>query len=86
MRVISSLRIIAACACLLGTDLLARADTAQLGNMAAGSILFLGNSITFCPQPDATEWWDLTASAPDKDYAHLLAQRINAATGRFSPP
>jgi hypothetical protein len=70
------------CACLLAAGLLSRADGYQLGHMRADSILFLGNSITFCPQPtNADDWWGLSASTVDKDYAHLLTQKINAATG-----
>jgi hypothetical protein len=52
-----------------------------LGNMKADSILFLGNSVTACPQVDNTPWWGLSASAPARDYVHLLAGKINAATG-----
>jgi hypothetical protein len=81
VRTICSFGIIAAFACLLASGRPAQADTVQLGNMAANRILFLGNSITFCPQPASADWWGLTASTPEKDYAHLLTQQINAATG-----
>jgi hypothetical protein len=81
VRIICNLQIVVVCACLSATGLLGRADGAQLGNVQADKILFLGNSITFCPQPpDQVEWWGLSASTPEKDYAHLITQRINAAT------
>ena len=76
-----NLQIIVLCACLLATGLLSRADAVQLGNMQADKILFLGNSITACPQTDTTTMWGLTASSPDKDYAHLLVGMIDAKTG-----
>jgi hypothetical protein len=81
MRTLGQLRIIAACVCLLALGLLGRANGVQLGHMRADKILFLGNSITFCPQPSSPDWWGLSASTPDKDYAHLLTQKLNAATG-----
>jgi hypothetical protein len=81
VRVIHHLKIVAVCVCLAAIGPRTHADTMHLGAMPAGKILFLGNSITMCPQADTTAWWGLTASTPDKDYAHLLTQRINAATG-----
>ena len=81
VRIIYNLRIIAVCACLSTTCLLAQTDGAQLGNMQADKILFLGNSITFCSQTGSTQWWGLSASTATKDYAHLLTQKINTATG-----
>lgn len=82
MRFTHSQRIVVMSACVLATSLLGRADGVQLGHISANSILFLGNSITFCPQPpDQVEWWGLSASTIDKDYAHVLTQKINAATG-----
>jgi hypothetical protein len=80
VRIICNPRIITACACLLATGLLARADAAQLGTMKADKILFLGNSITACEQNAAGEMWGLTASTADKDYAHLLVGKINEKT------
>lgn len=82
MRTIGSLRIMMTCACLFACGWLASADGAQLGNMQADKILFLGNSI--CLAPPGGEWennWGASASALDKDYVHLLTSRINAATG-----
>jgi hypothetical protein len=89
VKTIGNLGLIATCACLLAYSQPARANGAQLGNMQADKILFLGNSITFCPQVGSAEWWGLTASTPAKDYAHLLTQRINTATGgslTIAPP
>lgn len=81
MKTVGILGIITVSACLGAWSQGAQAGTAALGGMKAGSILFLGNSITFCPQETSTDWWGLSASTPDKDYAHLLAQRINSASG-----
>ena len=67
--------------CLLALGLFSRAEAVQMGHMAADDILFLGNSITFCPQPTSEDWWGLSASDPDHDYAHLLVQKINQNTG-----
>ncbi len=89
MNIIRNLGIVAACACLLAGWEFVQADTAQLGQMQAERILFLGNSITLCPQPTSEDWWGLTASDPDHDYAHLLVGQINAATGSslaITPP
>jgi hypothetical protein len=77
MRILCVLWIVVACACLLAADLPARADGATLGKMKAERILFLGNSITIVPPPN---YWGASASAPAKDYAHLLTQRISDAT------
>jgi len=46
--------------------------------MQADTILFLGNSITIVPPPN---YWGASASTAAKDYAHLLTQSINKATG-----
>lgn len=90
MKLIRNLPIVAASACLVANGLLAEANAAKLGHIDANKILFLGNSITFCPQPtNAADWWGLSASAPEKDYAHLLTQKINTASGgslAITPP
>lgn len=89
MRTTGILHGIMAMTCLFALERCAQAGTAYLGSMKADSILFLGNSITFCPQPDSTEWWGLSASDPDHDYAHLLVNHINAAAGSslaITPP
>jgi hypothetical protein len=80
VRIIRNLGIAAVCACLLATGLLGRADGVQLGHMQADKILFLGNSITACEQIE-TSLWGLSASTAAKDYAHLLAGKIDAKTG-----
>lgn len=59
----------------------ADAVATSLGNMKADSILFLGNSITACPQAAGADWWGLSASTPEKDYAHLLTNKINTTAG-----
>lgn len=59
----------------------ASAAEARLGNLKADRILFLGNSITTCNQGGPTTMWGLSASTTGKDYAHLLAAKIDAKTG-----
>ena len=73
-------------ACAVSTCLLSHAGIAQtaevrLGNLKAGKILFLGNSITAVPQLNMPTWWGLSASTAAKDYVHLLAAAIDAKTG-----
>lgn len=86
VKTICKSEILAMCACLLATTLPAGADEATWGTMKADRILFLGNSITLVGPP---KYWGASASAADKDYAHLLTQRINdAAKGSLTltPP
>jgi hypothetical protein len=52
-------------------------QAAEFGQINADRILFLGNSITLCLPNN----WGLSASTPEKDYAHLLAGKIDAQTG-----
>jgi hypothetical protein len=50
----------------------------------AARILFLGNSITrHGPKPEIgwTEDWGMAASALEKDYVHLLIERLSQLTG-----
>jgi hypothetical protein len=56
----------------------------SMGNMKADSILVLGNSITL--HGPYIGWstegdWGMAASEKSKDYVHLLAGKISAATG-----
>ena len=70
------------CACLFACGQLALVNASQLGNMPADKILFLGNSITYCPTPyHPTDWWGASASTRDTDYVHVLTQSIDNATG-----
>jgi hypothetical protein len=60
------------------------ASAVEWGNMKADRILFLGNSITF--HGPYAGWssvggFGLAASAPEKDYVHVLTSAINAHTG-----
>lgn len=51
-------------------------------------VLFLGNSITLhAPKADIgwTGNWGMAASAQEKDYAHVLLQRLAAAAGGAAP-
>jgi hypothetical protein len=80
VTIIRELQIALVCACLLAAG---RAGGDTMGTIAADRILYLGNSITFCPQPpDQVEWWGLSASTPATDYVHLLTNKIVAATGK----
>jgi hypothetical protein len=60
------------------------AQAVEWGNMKAGKILFLGNSITlhgpYIGWSDAGDW-GMAASEKSKDYVHLLATRIGSVTG-----
>lgn len=56
-----------------------RDRVAQLGNIKAGRILFLGNSITLHGPSAAVSWsgnWGMAASEREKDYAHVLINSI----------
>ena len=48
-------------------------------------VLFLGNSTTRHPQSPQIGWsgdWGMAASAPDKDFAHLVVQGLARQSGR----
>jgi hypothetical protein len=67
----------------------ARSDAApsagpRVGNLKTGRVLFLGNSITLHGPLASVSWannWGMAASAADKDYVHLLSDRISIAAG-----
>ena len=74
----------------LATGCPVQAADLRLGNIKADRILFLGNSITFTKHdPSEREIWKLdcgmAASAPEKDYAHLVASYIAAANQDRAP-
>ncbi|GEM_PF-639738 len=73
--------VIAACALAGLQSGLAQTNDIRLGNMKAGKILFLGNSITAVPLAEGKPWWGASASDAAKDYAHVLAAAIEAKTG-----
>jgi hypothetical protein len=56
----------------------------QVGRLPVGKVLFLGNSITLhgpAPKIGWTGNWGMAASAQEKDYVHLLIDRISKAAG-----
>lgn len=58
-------------------------EVQKIGALRADRILFLGNSLTLHgPRPEIgwTDNWGMAASAPDKDYVHLLTTAIDART------
>ena len=73
--------VITACALAGLQSGLAQTNDIRLGNMKAGKILFLGNSMTAIPLAEGKPWWGASASTSAKDYAHLLAAAIEAKTG-----
>ncbi len=73
--------VIAACVLAGLQSGLAQTNDIRLGNMKAGKILFLGNSITAVPLAEGKPWWGASASDSAKDYAHLLAATIEAKAG-----
>lgn len=56
----------------------------KVGKLNVGKVLFLGNSITLhgpAPKIGWTGNWGMAASAREKDYVHLLLDRITKAAG-----
>lgn len=91
-------RLCAAAALVLGGCVLActclaqeRTRPATPGTMKADRVLFLGNSITLHGPHEPYGWLHncgMAASAPEKDYVHLVAAALEARTGchlRLSP-
>lgn len=81
---VSRVHAVVACACLLAYGQFAQAADVRLGNMNANRILYLGNSITYHPSLPSINWygtWGMAASSADKDYVHVLTNKIAQAAG-----
>ena len=60
------------------------AEPLRVGRQPVDRVLFLGNSITLHGPLASIGWtgnWGMAASAPEKDYVHLLTARIAQAAG-----
>ena len=58
---------------------------AAFSNDGGVRVVFIGNSITLHSPAPQIGWhynWGMAASAPEKDYVHLVIQGIEAETGR----
>ncbi len=67
-----------------GQAAVAKAAELQIGKLRVGKVLFLGNSITLhgpAPKIGWTGNWGMAATAHEKDYVHLLLDRIAKAAG-----
>lgn len=80
---LSRIHIITAGMCILFACQATQASV-RLNNIEAGRILFLGNSITYHPTLPSINWygaWGMAASSEDKDYVHVLTNKIAQAAG-----
>ncbi len=58
--------------------------TSRVGSLPAAKVLFLGNSITLHGPLPSIGWsgnWGMAASVEEKDYVHLLTDKISLASG-----
>lgn len=79
-----SMQLSVAFVCLFAQFHVTEAKDVSWGSMKANRILFLGNSITMHSPKPSIGWNNncgMAASAPAKDYVHVLTTAINSRTG-----